>query len=80
MQETARNNPAAPAGHLVTQLSARIPWRTVRTCGSVQEVQATLPWKATIELGSHPWQECTCKATFYHKTHRRRDDINSMLN
>ena len=38
-----------------------------------------LAMEATLELGiEHPWQGCTCKATFYHKTHRRRDDINSM--
>lgn len=38
-----------------------------------------LAMEATIELGiEHPWQECTCKATFYHKTERRRDCVNHL--
>jgi hypothetical protein len=34
---------------------------------------------ATVALGlGSPWQKCTVKAFFYHKTERRRDDVNHL--
>ena len=76
MQETARiilplppailspNNPPGSRGGRFARAAASKKYKR-------------LAMEATIELGlEHPWQECTCKATFYHKTHRRRDDVN----